>query len=260
MIRDQLLRLRVPCVQQVDDSVLASEEARQLEGLLAAVLEPGGEGRVRAALASDWFGLSGEALYQLRDDEQAWARWLETFQGYRQQWRDEGFIHFFRAWLNDQAVAPRLLTFQDGERRLTNLLHLAELLHIAGRGHPGMAGLLKWLGDRRRAPANRDEEQQLRLESDENLVRIVTVHKSKGLEYPVVFCPFPWDGRLRADENDLLLYHDPAQPGRTVLAVGAAEDDPARQLARREEMAENLRLFYVALTRAKHRCTPWQGG
>jgi exodeoxyribonuclease V beta subunit len=255
MIRDQLLRLRVPCVQQVDDSVLASEEARQLEGLLAAVLEPGGEGRVRAALASDWFGLSGEALYQLRDDEQAWARWLETFQGYRQQWRDEGFIHFFRAWLNDQAVAPRLLTFQDGERRLTNLLHLAELLHIAGRGHPGMAGLLKWLGDRRRAPANRDEEQQLRLESDENLVRIVTVHKSKGLEYPVVFCPFPWDGRLRADENDLLLYHDPAQPGRTVLAVGAAEDDPARQLARREEMAENLRLFYVALTRAKQRCT-----
>ncbi len=254
MIRDQLLRLRVPCVQQVDDSVFASAEARQLEELLAAVLEPGDENRARAVLADDLFGLSGETLYRLRDDEQAWARWLETFQGYRQQWRDEGFIHFFRAWLNEQAVASRLLAFQDGERRLTNLLHLAELLHVASRGHPGMAGLLKWLGDHRRAPANRDEEQQVRLESDENLVRIVTVHKSKGLEYPVVFCPFPWDGKLRAGESDLLLYHDPARPGRTVLAVGAAEDASARRFARREEMAENLRLFYVALTRAKQRC------
>ena len=255
MIRQQLLRLRVPCVQYVDDSVFASAEAEQLEAVLAAVLEPGDEGQVRAALAGDLFGLSGEALYRLRDDEQAWARWLEIFQAYRQQWRDEGFIHFFRAWLNEQAVAPRLLAFQDGERRLTNLLHLAELLHVASRAHPGMTGLLKWLGDHRRAPANRDEEQQLRLESDENLVRIVTVHKSKGLEYPVVFCPFLWDGKLRAGENDLVHYHDPTDPARTVLAVGAAEDDPARRFARNEEMAENLRLFYVALTRAKQRCT-----
>lgn len=255
MIREQLLRLRVPSVQHVDDNVFVSAEAQQLEGLLAAVLEPGDEGQVRAALAGDLFGLSGEALYQLRDDEQAWARWLETFQRYRQQWRDEGFIHFFRAWLNEQTVAPRLLAFQDGERRLTNLLHLAELLHVASRAHPGMTGLLKWFGDHRRAPTSKDEEQQLRLESDENLVRIVTVHKSKGLEYPVVFCPFLWDGKLRTGENDLLLYHDPANPGQTVLAVGAAENDPARRHARHEEMAENLRLFYVALTRAKQRCT-----
>jgi exodeoxyribonuclease V beta subunit len=132
---------------------------------------------------------------------------------------------------------------------------LAELLHVASRAHPGLAGLLKWLGERRRAPTNKDEEQQLRLESDENLVRIVTVHKSKGLEYPVVFCPFLWDGRLRVGEKtETLLYHDPDNPDRTILAIGVAEDDPARQHARREEMAENLRLFYVALTRAKLRC------
>ena len=255
LIREQLRRLRVPSVQQVDDNVFASAEAGQLESVLAAVLEPGDEGQVRAALAGDLFGLSGETLYQLRDDEQAWARWLEIFQSYRQQWRDEGFIHFFRAWLNEQAVAPRLLAFQDGERRLTNLLHLAELLHVASRAHPGMAGLLKWFGDHRRAPTSKDEEQQLRLESDENLVRIVTVHKSKGLEYPVVFCPFLWDGKLRTGEDDLVHYHDPAHPARTVLAVGAKEDDPVRRYARNEEMAENLRLFYVALTRAKQRCT-----
>lgn len=255
LIRDQLLRLNVPSVQHADDSVFGSDEVLQLEWLLAAVAEPGDEGRARTMLASDLFGLSGEDLYRLREDEHAWARWLEKLQDYRQLWREHGFIRFFRAWLIEEGVPQRLLAFRDGERRLTNLLHLAELLHVASRTHPGLTGLLKWLGGRRRAPSNKDEEQQLRLESDENLVRIVTVHKSKGLEYPVVFCPFLWDGRLRVGEKtETLLYHDPDKPDRTILAVGVAEDDPAREHARREEMAENLRLCYVALTRAKLRC------
>ncbi|MCK7582268.1 MAG: hypothetical protein MZV65_46140 [Chromatiales bacterium] len=207
---NQLLRLSVPSVQHADDSVLVSDEALQLEWLLAAVAEPGDEGRVRTVLASDLFGLSGEDLYRLREDERAWARWLETLQDYRQLWCEHGFMRFFRAWLIEEEVPQRLLAFRDGERRLTNLLHLAELLHVASRAHPGLAGLLKWLGERRRAPTNKDEEQQLRLESDENLVRIVTVHKSKGLEYRVVFCPFLWDGRLRVGEKtETLLYHDP---------------------------------------------------
>jgi exodeoxyribonuclease V beta subunit len=163
-------------------------------------------------------------------------------------------MRFFRAWLIHEGVPQRLLAFRDGERRLTNVLHLAELLHVASRTHPGMAGVLKWLGDSRHLPTHKDEEQQLRLESDENLVRIVTVHKSKGLEYEIVFCPFLWDGRLRTGEADRVLYHDPADLRRSILAIGVAEDDPAIPLARREEMAESLRLFYVALTRAKQRC------
>ncbi len=256
LVRDHLLRLGVPSVQHADDSVFASDEARQLEWLLAAVAEPGNEGRVRTLLASDLFGLGGEELYRLREDERAWARWLEKLQDYRQLWLDHGFMRFFRACLIGEGIPRRLLAFRDGERRLTNLLHLAELAHVASRARPGLAGLLKWLGERRLAPGDQDEAQQLRLESDENLVRIVTVHKSKGLEYPVVFCPFPWDGKLRADRksNTTLLYHDPGDPGRAFLAFGVAEDDPARLLARREEMAENLRLFYVAVTRAKQRC------
>ncbi|HOW75093.1 MAG TPA: exodeoxyribonuclease V subunit beta [Candidatus Competibacteraceae bacterium] len=255
LVRRHLLRLNVPSVQHADDSVFITDEARQLEWLLAAVAEPGHEGRVRTALASDLFGLTGEELHRLREEEQSWARWLEKFQDYRLLWQEHGFMRFFRAWLIQEGVPQRLLTFRDGDRRLTNLLHLAELAHIASRAHPGMAGLLKWLGDSRRLPSSKDEEQQLRLESDENLVRIVTVHKSKGLEYEVVFCPFLWDGRLRAGkESDGLLYHDPNDSRRSILAIGAGEDDPAVQLARREEMAESLRLFYVALTRAKQRC------
>ena len=256
MIRNQLLRLGVPSVQHADDSVFWSQEAQQLAWLLAAVAEPGNEGWVRAMLASDLCGLSGEELYRLREDERAWAQWLQKLQDYRQTWLEHGFMRFFRAWLMAEGVPQRLLAFRDGDRRLTNLLHLAELLHLASRTHPGLSGLLKWLGEQRRAPGNQDEAQQLRLESDENLVKIVTVHKSKGLEYPVVFCPFLWDGKLRTEEkaNETLLYHDPADPSRTFLAFGASEDAEAREHARREEMAENLRLFYVALTRAKQRC------
>jgi exodeoxyribonuclease V beta subunit len=255
LIRRHLLRLNIPSVQHADDSVFITDEARQLEWLLAAVAEPGHEGRVRTALASDLFGLTGEELHRLREEEQSWARWLEKFQDYRQLWQEQGFMRFFRTWLIQEGVPQRLLSFRDGDRRLTNLLHLAELSHIASRAHPGMASLLKWLGDTRRLPSHKDEEQQLRLESDENLVRIVTVHKSKGLEYEVVFCPFLWDGRLRAGvEGDALLYHDPEDSRRSILAIGAGEEDAAVQLARREEMAESLRLFYVALTRAKQRC------
>lgn len=255
LMRRQLLRLNVPSVQHADDSVFLAEEARQLEWLLAAVAEPGHEGRVRAALASDLFGLTGEELHRLQEDERAWSGWLEKFQDYRQLWQEQGFMRFFRAWLIQEDAPQRLLAFRDGERRLTNLLHLAELAHLASRAHPGMAGLLKWLGDRRRLPSNKDEEQQLRLESDENLVRIVTVHKSKGLEYAIVFCPFLWDGRLRAGEKGAtLLYHDPDDPRSSLLVMGGSADHPAAALAQREEMAENLRLFYVALTRAKQRC------
>jgi exodeoxyribonuclease V beta subunit len=193
----------------------------------------------------------------LREEEQGWARWLEKLQDYRQLWLEQGFIRFFRSWLIAEAVPERLLAFRDGERRLTNVLHVAELLHLASRAHPGLIGLLKWLSAQRYAlTPTQEEAQQLRLESDENLVKIVTVHKSKGLEYPVVFCPFLWDGKLRTEnaENEILLYHDPQDPSRSFLAFGVAEDDPARQYARREELAESLRLFYVAMTRAKQRC------
>ncbi|MCC9003165.1 MAG: UvrD-helicase domain-containing protein, partial [Candidatus Competibacter sp.] len=111
-MRDQLLRLGVPSVQHADDSVFLSDEAQQLEWLLAAVVEPGSEGRVRTALASDLFGLSGADLYRLREDEQIWARWLEKLQDYRQLWLEHGFMRFFRAWLIGEDAPRRLLAFR----------------------------------------------------------------------------------------------------------------------------------------------------
>ena len=104
-------------------------------------------------------------------------------------------IQMFRKLLSGKKIPERLLSFPDGERRLTNLLHLAELLQQAlADKRRGMMGLVKWFSEQRNNAIPGPETHQLRLESDAKAVKIVTIHKSKGLEYPVVFCPFSWEG------------------------------------------------------------------
>src|SRR5262249_53096686 len=166
-----------------------------------------------------------------------------------------GFARMVRTLRAQEQVDRRLLAFQDGERRLTNLLHVAELLQAAAdRQRTGMTGLLAWLTAQRQTRTAEDEEAQLRLESDEHLVKIVTIHKSKGLEYPIVFCPFLWSGRLWSQRANALAFHDPDNDYQAVLDLGSLQLDACREQACREEVAENLRLLYVALTRAKHCC------
>ncbi len=250
-----LLALGVPSVRHAQDSVFHSPEALDLERLLLALASPEREPLVRAALATGVLGVGGTDLYRMAADEQAWDAIVETFHAWHTLWHEHGFMPMFRDLLQVRGVAGRLLALPDGERRLTNLLHLAEMLQAtADREHLGMEALVKWLGERRQAEGSDSDEAMLRLESDEHLVRIVTVHKSKGLQYPVVFCPFLWDGRLGADKDGPLSFHDPASGHAPVLAFGEAATGAAREQARREEMAESLRLLYVALTRAQQRC------
>jgi exodeoxyribonuclease V beta subunit len=137
------------------------------------------------------------------------------------------------------------------------LLHLVELLQAEEDAEAvGMTGLIHWLVDRRGAGTEAAEEAQLRLESDENLVKIPTIHKSKGLQYPLVFCPFLWDVPLRDKDEGLgILFHDPDEDDQVTLDAGSERIEEARALAEREALAENLRLAYVAITRAEHRGT-----
>jgi len=255
MVRDALFEVRVPAVQLVQDSVFDSAEAEELSRLLLAVAEPGREPLVRAALVTDLFGLRGDDLEALAGDEAAWEGRLQAFRADHERWHAWGFARMMRELVRREGVAARLLRFPDGERRLTNLFHLVELLQEAELDSAGgMAGLIRWLADRRQGIVPAAEEAQLRLESDENLVKIVTVHKSKGLEYPIVFCPFLWDGRLGGEEAEFIRYHDPSDGYRATLDLGSDRADEARALCRREELAESLRVAYVALTRARHRC------
>ncbi len=180
------------------------------------------------------------------------------FDGYRDLWARRGVGIMYRRLLSGEGVSARMLARPDGERRLTNLLHIGERLHEAAELHPAPDALLRWLHEHR-SDDHADEVAQLRLESDRYLVKIVTIHKAKGLEYPFVFCPFVWDGYPSPNNDwpDASTYHDRA--GTAVVdfrgeAQRGADAAWVKFQIRLESMAENVRLLYVALTRASHRC------
>ncbi|MBB1518673.1 UvrD-helicase domain-containing protein [Aquipseudomonas guryensis] len=249
-IAEQLAARGVPSVRRGRDSVWHSEEAAELAAVLAAYAEPGREGVLRYALASRLLGRDAAQLARCQDDERAWDKERADAEQYHQLWQQHGFMRVFRTWLDQEQVAERLLAGIDGERRLTNLLHLAELLQTESLQRPGLEALLAWFNGQR-GSEGAGEDALLRLESDAERVQIVTIHTSKGLEYPLVFCPFLWDGRLLGQHTDSARCHD--EHGQPLLDLGSARLAERLQTARREVFAEKLRLAYVALTRAEHR-------
>ena len=257
-IRQALTARGVGSVELSQASVFRSSDAEELDRVLTAILEPARERILKAALSTELMGYDAAAIAALADDESALLAAVQRFAGWREVWLQRGVGFMLRQWLAVEQVAGRLLARPDGERRLTNLLHLIECLHEAGERHAAPDTLVRWLQSQRVSP-DADDATQLRLESDQNLVQIVTIHKSKGLEYPVVFCPFLWSASRggRADGLTGLAYHD--DDGQTVIDYGHAFRDEERQKEiklrlKLEESAETLRLVYVALTRAVHRC------
>ncbi len=252
----QLRELGVYSVQQSRENIFHSHEATELLRVLSAIVEPARQPRIMAALATDMLGLNSNDIEQLQVDEQLLEWKLELFRGYHQLWLENGFVRMFRQLLSHEQVAQRLLGRINGERRFTNLQHLGELLHQKESAtQPGMEGLIKWLSRQSHSSDPTSEEQELRLESDEDLVQIITIHKSKGLEYPIVFCPFLWADKIFAeDKRNGYCFHDTQADCKPVLELGSARIDTDRKFAIQEEQAENLRLLYVALTRAQHRC------
>lgn len=256
-VQEALRALQVPAVLLGDKSVLDTPDAQQLSTVLAAIVEPTNAAALRQALATPLMGLSAASLVQLEEDAALWSEWAERFRTWHELWIERGFVQMFRRWLEHETVEPRLLGHVDGERRITNLLHLMELIHRAAREqHLGPAGVLHWLGQ---APRNSEggvapDEAQIRLESDEAAVKLTTVHRSKGLEYPVVYCPFVCkDLLLIRHDKTLVKFHD--EEGHVGVDLGSTRFASHLERSTREAMAENLRLLYVALTRAKHRCT-----
>ncbi len=253
-----LAALRVGSVELSQASVFQSVDAEEVERVLRAIIEPGREGLARAALATELMGADAAGIAAISGDETALMRRLDQFNELREVWVQRGFGVMYRRLLAGERLALRMLARPDGERRLTNFLHLGECLHQAAVTHASPEALLRYLeGQRREGGA--DEAAQLRLESDQNLVQIVTIHKSKGLEYPIVFCPFLWDGHARfgGDAPQGHEYHD--EEGRAVIdwrgsGIEAEELADIKRKIKLEASAETLRLIYVALTRAVYRC------
>lgn len=249
-MRKALRRHRIASVYASRDSVFASPEAEQVHILLACLHNPTDPDLIRSLLVTDLFGYTANMLDELR--EQEWERLAAEISDYARLYRQEGVLVMLYALLAARRVVGRLLAHADGERILTNFTHLVELLEKASRDHTGEDALLRVLADSIRDPDAENEAAQLRLESDERLVRIVTIHKAKGLEYPLVFLPFLWAARP-VQKKEPFSFHDPDLDQALCLDLGSGE---ARRLvqAEQERLAEDLRLVYVSITRARYGC------
>lgn len=248
-VQESLRNLKIPSVVRSDLSVFATDEARDVCTLLNALADPTSETKVRAALVTDILGRLGDDIAHLLDDELDWERCLEKFRDYHQTWLNRGFMNMAHFMMAKEGVRGRLLRYPDGERRLTNLLHCFEILHRKEHEQKlGSEGLVTWFSEQV-STKDADEEYQIRLETDEKAVKIVTVHVSKGLEYPAVFCPFMWGGVRNSEE--VATFHE----GFTMVKdFGSSDFDRNQMVAKKETLAENIRLLYVALTRAKYLC------
>lgn len=248
-VREALQTLGIPSVYLSNrDSVFETLEAQELLWLLQAVLSPERENTLRSALATSMFGLTALDIENLNQDEQAWDALVEEFSEYRQIWRQRGVMPMLRALMTARHIAENLLATRGGERRLTDILHISELLQEAASQLESEHALVRWLTQHIAEPDSNAASQQMRLESDKHLVQIVTIHKSKGLEYPLVWLPFI----ARFRKQDQAFYHD-RETFAAVLDLG--QDEASLELAEAERLAEDLRLLYVALTRAVWHCS-----
>ncbi|HDC4651188.1 TPA: exodeoxyribonuclease V subunit beta [Enterobacter kobei] len=249
LIRDALTLLNIPSVYLSNrDSVFETLEAQEMLWLLQAVLAPERESTLRSALASAMLGLNARDIDVLNNDEAAWDAVVEEFVRYREKWQKRGVMAMVRELMAERHIAENMLATAGGERRLTDILHISELLQEAGTQLESEHALVRWLAQQIADPNSNSASQQMRLESDKHLVQIVTIHKSKGLEYPLVWLPFIANYRVQ----DQAFYHD-RESFEAVLDLSNAESSV--ELAEAERLAEDLRLLYVALTRSVWHCS-----
>ena len=245
IVKQSLTERGVGCVYVGQESVFDSDEATALLMLMHAVHSMS-EKPFRNALAHPIWMLPVSTLSRHMQDEQLWEQQLEQLYECHDIWSRQGIMPMLMHWLHRQSLPAKWLSLSNGERMLTNMLHLGELLQQAAVELQGMQGLLSWFDKQvTSALIGESEQKQLRLESDANLVQIVTIHKSKGLEYPVVYLPFLWDGKESKDE----VFYDLESKTLRCDLVGDYQEQRIK-----EGLAEEIRLLYVALTRAASQC------
>ena len=258
LVRDALEQTGVPAVMAGTSSVFASDAARQWLVLLQALEQPHRAGLVRAAALTCFLGWTAE---RLADEGEAAVNDLGArLRGWADVLGRRGVAALLETVTVSERLPARLLSVVGGERRLTDLRHVAQTLHAeAVRAQLGLTAVREWL-QRRVLEAGEDtaEERSRRLESDARAVQVVTVHRSKGLEFPVVYVPFAWDRFNASAKKELLLsFHD--DDGSRVLDVGGQGPAYKARLQKHlaEESGEDLRLLYVALTRAQSQVVAW---
>ena len=249
-VRRALVQRGVASVYLSDkDSVVESEEAHDVLRWLYAVASPLDGTLARAALATRTAGLPLAELARLSGDETVWEERVEQLKALHATWQRQGVLAMLRRFIHELGLPARLLREPGGERRLTNLLHLAELLQEASTQLDGEQALIRWFAEQTEGLGEGGDERVLRLESDAKLVKVITVHKSKGLEYPLVYLPFAASAR-KTDRRRRSFFEYVGEDGGRRIDLALSEE--AMQAVDRARLEEDLRLLYVALTRARH--------
>ncbi|OGR27951.1 MAG: exodeoxyribonuclease V subunit beta [Desulfobacterales bacterium RIFOXYA12_FULL_46_15] len=249
----------IPSYLSKTGSVFDSKEALALYDILWAVYQPENKGSLLAALCGPVFNFSSKEIAHLNQTEDLFYKWQDRFRQYRTIWETQGFVPMIMTLFHSTEAFLKTESGLD-ERGLTNFYHLSELVSkicLEQRFSPHY--LLKWYGCRISKDTREESADELRLESDKKAVAIVTLHKSKGLEYPVVYLPFLWEGTKRLVKENIL-FHDPGKNYDPVLDLGSEDMETARSCFEMEERAEHRRLLYVALTRASALCRIIWGG
>ncbi|WP_312710040.1 exodeoxyribonuclease V subunit beta [Stenotrophomonas sp.] len=250
LVQRALAMVGIPAVAAGKQSLFATSEARDLRALLLALLQPADEGRLRAALATVLLGQPASAIASMEREGDLQRAFQAQLLHWRERWQRGGPFAVVADVCATQG--ERLLALIDGERRLTNYLQLGELLQEASAQALGMHGLLDWLQGQMVNADQNDEQQLLRLESDARRVQIITLHKSKGLEYPLVYLPFVGiDGGAPNNAAHCTVHVDGQRQLHWKLDKDEAWEAASGQ-REREQRAEDARLLYVGLTRAEH--------
>ncbi|OCG09135.1 exodeoxyribonuclease V subunit beta [Gilliamella sp. wkB178] len=230
-------------------SVFSSQEAKDVLCILQAAMLPENESTLRSALMTSLLGQTMMQLEQMIDDQDKWESLVEEFKQYQVIWQYYGVLVMLRRMMKKRHLAENILSRQDGERVLTNLMHLGELLQEAADELDSPHALIRWLTKQIVKPDLNLENHEQRLESDADLVKIITIHKSKGLEFPLVWLPFIAQYRT----TDTQFYHDKDNDYQPSYAWLLTEE--IKQQIDDERLAEDLRLLYVAMTRSIYHCS-----
>ncbi|MGI5870157.1 MAG: UvrD-helicase domain-containing protein [Kiritimatiellia bacterium] len=261
MIQGELRALGVPSIRQGTGNVWKTDEANELWMFLKTVIDPQDTGSLRGFLITPWIGLSPDDIMALNAGEPvsfpgaggaalALEDWVARFETWRETWRRRGFPAMFAQATATLGLRARLVALPDGLRRLANIAHLVELVQceiVQGRKSPEVT--LGWIQDQL-ADSESGGANELRMESDDDAVRIMTVFASKGLQFPVVFAPTLYMLSPKSKRKAFFYeYHD-AETGALRITT---KKDTGQGAEEKEVDDEHVRHIYVALTRAVHR-------
>ena len=250
--RDALADAGIPAVYTGDTDVFASVAALDWLRLLEAFEQPHRSGLVRAAATTMFFGETAQSLAEGGDA--LTDRVADTIREWSDHARERGLAAVFEA-AQVAGLGRRVLGWQGGERHLTDLAHVAQVLHeTAQRDRLGLPAVLDWLR-LQCSEKGRTGERNRRLDSDAAAVQIMTVWVSKGLQYPLVYLPFAFNRNI--PERDNLLFHRDGERCLDIGGKGRAGFKEIETLARREVAGDDIRLTYVALTRAQSQVVAW---